>query len=260
MKNKLMKIVTCLTVLLFIVYFTNWLISLILKGDMSFDKLNLLIAFIGLFSTFGGALVGALISGQYTLKAIDKEKDQKRLDQISELQNILLFNADEVFRIFNKIFEEYDTNSESVLTKLASTDNNLKIAKEARENKTENLKSSQTNEKQCKSPSFIEFGYDDIKRIVRYIDILNEMSPKYYLLQSSPDKEYNDRKYYINLLYQLKQTLGLLRLQMIREEEKVYLKIKNGEKEKTENNIRQAFSKLMKVHYEIALVQPEELI
>lgn len=269
MKNK--KTLWILTISLF--SFVVWFFCLVLKREVSFDKLNLLVSFIGLFATFGGALVGAFISGQYTLKSIDKEKKQQKLNQISEMQNILLFNADEVLRIFNKIFEDCGFNSDKALKKLIVTDNNLKIAKESWENdsinskKKEAIKSNNNdyeqlfNKLQCKFPVWIEFEYEDRERVTRYIDILRELSPKYYLLQSSSDKEDGDQKYYINLVYQLKQLLDYLRLQMTNEDGKINLKIgKEGKFWKNQKNVIQAFHLLMKVHYEITLVQPENLI
>ncbi len=78
--RRIFATVVIILIILIIGGFGLYLFS-IQKGIKYEDKLIIFISFVGLFSTFGGAFLGALIAGKYSLKAV-KEQEKKKQEAI----------------------------------------------------------------------------------------------------------------------------------------------------------------------------------
>ena len=87
------------------------------------DSLNLSISLFGLLTTFGGSLIGALIAGLFTLKSIEKDRHNKKIERILDLQVNLLFNADSLLIMFNKVFSNKGFDVQKAENKLEEYNN-----------------------------------------------------------------------------------------------------------------------------------------
>lgn len=103
MKNKLRIKILILSILLVLIYYVNWSMG----NNIDFDKLNLLISFIGLFSTFGGAYLGAKISGN---NAISLTREERKYDNSKNI----LTSLRALERIKERLLEKIRENIEVV--------------------------------------------------------------------------------------------------------------------------------------------------
>ncbi|RIO31801.1 hypothetical protein [Staphylococcus saprophyticus] len=187
------------------------------------DSLNLSISLFGLLTSFGGSLLGALIAGLFTLKSIEKDQHNKKIERILDLQVNLLFNADSLLKMFKKVFEYKGFDAQKAKDKLKEYDNksitNNTFVKAF--NDLEKSGQGQGNK--------IEFSeeFEDIKN---YIMLLESQS-SYYSSLMIQKKGVQDKTYYINLLFKLKQLLKKLDEYIEVENENVYLIINTFSKE-----------------------------
>lgn len=187
------------------------------------DSLNLSISLFGLLTSFGGSLLGALIAGLFTLKSIEKDQHNKKIERILDLQVNLLFNADSLLKMFKKVFEYKGFDAQKAKDKLKEYDNksitNSTFVKAFKD--LEKSGQGQGNK--------IEFSeeFEDIKN---YIMLLESQS-SYYSSLMIQKKGVQDKTYYINLLFKLKQLLKKLDEYIEVENENVYLIINTFSKE-----------------------------
>lgn len=115
MKNKYIGIliITLFINLNIIVFYLS--IDQITQFKNAKDNLSILISIIALFATFGGAYLGAKISGQYTLKSIEEQykKQQEKVDYIARQKVTLAIikiedNMDVISYILNNSIESSD--------------------------------------------------------------------------------------------------------------------------------------------------------
>ena len=104
--------IVSLTILAFI--FTVGYILSNIETENKLEGYTISISFIGLFATFGGALVGALIAGRYSLKTVNEQRKMNQIQSINEIQSILLFYDEALIKFYGQIFESIGTNNEEV--------------------------------------------------------------------------------------------------------------------------------------------------
>lgn len=68
---------------------------------------SIAISFVGIFSTFGGAYLGAKISGDNALKISEIERRERSLIEIKKIQNSIRLNQDGAIYFFDTIFRDY---------------------------------------------------------------------------------------------------------------------------------------------------------
>lgn len=186
------------------------------------DSLNLSISLFGLLTTFGGSLIGALIAGLFTLKSIEKDRHNKKIERILDLQVNLLFNADSLLIMFNKVFSNKGFDVQKAENKLEEYNNKsitdstfVKVFNDL-ENPKKNLKNK------------VEFN-EEFESIKNYIILLESLSSYYsnLMIQKNGVK---DKTYYINLLFKLKQLLKKIEDYKSVENNKEYLNINTNSK------------------------------
>lgn len=187
------------------------------------DSLNLSISLFGLLTSFGGSLLGALIAGLFTLKSIEKDRHNKKIERILDLQVNLLFNADSLLEMFKKVFEYKGFDAQKAKDKLKEYDNKsitnstfVKVFKDL-ERYGKGLENK------------IEFS-EEFEGIKNYIMLLESQS-SYYSNLMIQKKGVQDKTYYINLLFKLKQLLKKIDEYIEVENDKVYLNINTFSKE-----------------------------
>ncbi|WP_204180527.1 MULTISPECIES: hypothetical protein [unclassified Staphylococcus] len=201
--NKRYKIMSLIGTILSIVFVCLCvLISIKFKQGV---PLEIILLSIGLFATFGGAALGACISGIYTLKAIEKEKTYKKQEKIAEMQSVILFNSDDIVRMFNTVFNSNNFNSEDVKKELEKFRCNI-----IKDNDYKKVFNKLSTKQGCMiTNNKVEFKNNEFQKIKDFVRLLEEMSNLYqYLLVKKDSKK--KEKHYLNLLYQLKQLLKQL--------------------------------------------------
>lgn len=187
------------------------------------DSLNLSISLFGLITSFGGSLLGALIAGLFTLKSIEKDRHNKKIERILDLQVNLLFNADSLLEMFKKVFEYKGFDAQKAKDKLKEYDN-----KSIKNNKfVKVFKDLEKSEKGLENK--IEFS-EEFEGIKNYIMLLESQSSFYSNLMIQK-KGVQDKTYYINLLFKLKQLLKKIDEYIEVQNDKVYLNINAFSKE-----------------------------
>lgn len=161
------------------------------------DSLNLSISLFGLLTTFGGSLLGALIAGLFTLKSIEKDQHNKKIERILNLQVNLLFNADSLLKMFYKIFKYKGFDTQKAKNRLKEYDNKS-ITTSTFEKVFNDLETEKLKNK-------IEFK-EEFESVKNYI-ILLESQASYFSNLMVQKNEVKDKTYYINLLFKLKQLL-----------------------------------------------------
>lgn len=76
LKNRTNIIFTLVSLILFV--FGIYYLHLTFKDINKTDRIDIYISFIGIFATFGGAYLGAKISGIYTIKSLKITEDNKK--------------------------------------------------------------------------------------------------------------------------------------------------------------------------------------
>ncbi|MCY1599443.1 hypothetical protein [Staphylococcus pettenkoferi] len=85
------------------------------------DKISIFISFVGLFATFGGAYLGAKISGDNAKKLYEKQKREKEkslFNKIDLMVNVKLISIYDHAERFQKSIEEnfeYDKNNDTLI-------------------------------------------------------------------------------------------------------------------------------------------------
>lgn len=181
------------------------------------DSLNLSISLFGLITSFGGSLLGALIAGLFTLKSIEKNQHNKKIERILDLQVNLLFNADSLFKMFNKVFKYKGFDAQKAENKLEEY-NNKSITDSTFVKVFNDLSNSKINFK-----NKIEFN-DEFESIKKYISLLESLS-KYYSNLMIQKNGVKDKTYYINLFFKLKHLLKKIEEYKSVEDNKEYLTI-----------------------------------
>src|SRR5699024_1696075 len=142
--------------------------------------LEILLLSIGLFATFGGAALGACISGIYTLKAIEKEKTYKKQEKIAEMQSVILFNSDDIVRMFNTVFNSNKFNYEDVKKELEKFRCNI-----IKDNDYKKVFNKLSTKQGCMiTNNKVEFKNNEFQKIKDFVRLLEEMSNLYQYLRS----------------------------------------------------------------------------
>lgn len=184
------------------------------------DSLNLSISLFGLLTTFGGSLLGALIAGLFTLKSIEKDRHNKKIERILDLQVNLLFNADSLLKMFYKIFKYKGFDTQKAKNRLKEYDNKS-ITTSTFEKVFNDLETEKLKNK-------IEFK-EEFENVKNYI-ILLESQASYFSNLMIQKNEVKDKTYYINLLFKLKQLLKKIEEYKRVENNKEYLIINTNSK------------------------------
>lgn len=184
------------------------------------DSLSIVIAFIGIFATFGGAYLGAKISGQYTLKSIEEQykKQQDKVDYIARQKATLAIikiedNMEVISYILNNSIESSDERALKSSGEIC--DNFIIPIKELLE--TEDVKKASINIYIALS-KYIEVGnrlanYSRHSYDYEYPELDNEVVKSfyrdYYLTQEEIElrDNYNSVHHYIAESYMIYNTL-----------------------------------------------------
>ncbi|OAO18535.1 hypothetical protein [Mammaliicoccus lentus] len=234
MKDKLNLILLAVIGVFAFVLFFGFILSNI-DPDNKIEAYTLAISFVGIFATFGGAYLGALTSGKYSLKVVEKQMINERKDNLNKLVTSLGFYNISLFKIFNDMFKRIDANNVEIEKDF---ENNIPIDKII---------------DQYKGSSFI--FYIDKKQtcdIEEYIKHIKSMSPQYYHFIRK-DKE--NANYYLNKIIILAQLIEIFpKIIKYDDNKKTYIHIKDSE-----DYILKTFKALLEVNNEIIQIDNNEL-
>lgn len=78
-KENLRTIIVIIVVSMIAILSFGLVIGQMVEKEYIYETLMIIISFVGVFATFGGAYLGALIAGKYTLKTVHMNEDIKRV-------------------------------------------------------------------------------------------------------------------------------------------------------------------------------------
>lgn len=90
------------------------------------DTLKILISIIGLFTTFGGAYLGAYLSGKNALHNIKRQNYIDKVDNLKAIQNELLFNMNYLWDFLSNVYAPLGFSLKKVKIELGSIDRETK--------------------------------------------------------------------------------------------------------------------------------------
>lgn len=88
MRKNSWLITVIIVILILVIFGFGGAFQNIFNGHANFDGYMLVISILSLFSTFGGAYLGAKVSGEYTLKANEKQFEEQRFIIREKAQNM----------------------------------------------------------------------------------------------------------------------------------------------------------------------------
>lgn len=195
------------------------------------------ISFIGIFATFSGAYLGALIAGKYSLKTVEKQFINERKDNLNKVVVTLSFYNISLFKVFNSIFEQINTCNEKIEADIKNdTPLNLIFKKYIKPGD--------------------KYGYIFEERYTNYIkeynDLIKELSPQFSYFVRKGKK---NPDYYLNKIFVLSQYIEILYSEVkIRNSNEKYINIKDSEE-----LLLKTFKTLLEVNEEIINVDNDEL-
>ncbi|MCG3213558.1 hypothetical protein LWI30_04060 [Staphylococcus epidermidis] len=184
------------------------------------------INFVGIFATFGGASLGAYLSGIFALKTTEKTQKIKLENDLKKLQACIRINISEIDTILDKISDYTELKKDKLLDYLKK---NSELTEKNLENKEKIIHCWQRSinpELLKEKYPLIRFEMDTISKIEQTINFLDKISSNFYLLniQSRGNDHisilYNYKKYLIELkrLINDEGTGGKLRIRELSEE------------------------------------------
>lgn len=226
-------------------------ISFMINKKVVYETFDIIIAFLGLFTTLIGAYLGASVAGKKAIETINIERENEKKDKIAQIQNVLLFNNVNLLRIFSEIFTKYEFDNEKAKQKL----NEYKKVEDNKNINYDKCFNELTVSPDTKGSRF-KLSSDVKRDIDSYNDLLTDMSWNYHHLLIRIN-EIEDDKYYINLLSMLKQKLNILSKFIADKEGKFCVILNNSE---TRSSILNCFDSLIEVNDEIAKVNTDVLM
>lgn len=209
MRDKVQLILIFLLGVVAFILFFGFVLSNI-DPDNKLEAYTLAISFAGIFTTFGGAYLGAKISGEYAINVANKEREEYKQEQ-KYIRNVYIIKYIEINSImFSKV--------NGIYTKLRNIVNNEEVIYKVYNTKEITLNFPEDNEtmKVIELHDFIyEFNnlitniINNEKCIVaeaQYTDALLRIhiSSKYFLNTFKPkeivDYDFNEFKYYLEEL------------------------------------------------------------
>ncbi|MDW4289975.1 hypothetical protein QI122_08040 [Staphylococcus saprophyticus] len=201
------------------------------------EVLPIIISVFGLFATFGGAYLGALIAGKYSLRTVEKQFINERKNNLNKVVVTLSFYNISLFKVFNSIFKQINTCND-------------KIERDIKNDISLNV----IFEKYIKSGD--EYKYTISEHYINYIreynDLIKELSPQfsYFIIKGKKNSNF-----YLNKIFVLSQYIEILYsvIKVSNTNEK-YIHIKDSE-----DLLLKTFKALLEVNDEIINVDSNEL-
>lgn len=175
------------------------------------DSLSLIIAFIGIFTTFGGAYLGAKISGENALHNIKRQNYIDKVDKLKAIQSEITFNMNYLWNFLSKVYQPLGFSRKSVKIKLESVDR-----------ETEYFYLNVYNKLVKNDLTQIKIDKSFYLNLLLLKDIINSNSREYRLFDEIfPD---NEKKYFnIDKFYKLKQNIDIVMKFITMKESYVYI-------------------------------------
>ncbi|NKE84874.1 hypothetical protein HFD07_06835 [Staphylococcus arlettae] len=201
------------------------------------EVLPIIISIFGLFATFGGAYLGALIAGKYSLKTVEKQFINERKDNLNKVVVTLSFYNISLFKVFNSIFKQINTCND-------------KIEKDIKNDIPLNL----IFKKYIKTGDKYEYIFKEhyMNYIREYNDLIKELSPQFSYFVIKGKKNSN---FYLNKIFMLSQYIEILYSEVkVRNTNEKYINIKDNE-----DLLLKTFKALLEVNDEIINIDNDEL-
>lgn len=219
MKKTIIFVAWCIFVMVLIL-FSEFLVIAIKNNEFN-EYFTMIISTISIFATFGGAYLGAKISGDNARKLEDIKYKQNISKTIDSAKILINMNLDYITHIHTFIVEYYCIDRKKFLINLIAERENLY---------EDNYKPKQTDERKFKT---IEF----INNYIRVVpekkssskDLHKEINEIDNLIKKLDTKLIYFSKRELNIIFQLKQVLQILNNYICNSERNLYILPKSGQ-------------------------------
>lgn len=164
------------------------------------DSLSLIIAFTGIFSTFGGAYLGAKISGDNALHNIKRQNYIGKVDKLKAIQSEILFNMEYMWLFLSNSYKEVGFTTQDVKEQL-----------DLKKSIIQNTFLVIYNDLATKDLTILKVNKVHYLNLCLLRDVINNNSREYRLFDELfSDYEGSDSYHNINKFYKLKQNIDSL--------------------------------------------------
>ncbi|WMM15859.1 hypothetical protein [Staphylococcus saprophyticus] len=224
-------------VIIFLILILAYILGILVQKTGLENPVEISLLFIGLFATFGGAYLGALIAGKYSLRTVEKQFINERKNNLNKVVVTLSFYNITLFKVFNSIFKQINTCND-------------KIERDIKNDIPLNV----IFEKYIKSGD--EYKYTISEHYINYIreynDLIKDLSPQfsYFIIKGKKNSNF-----YLNKIFVLSQYIEILYsvIKVSNTNEK-YIHIKDSE-----DLLLKTFKALLEINDEIINVDSNEL-
>ncbi|WP_239740061.1 hypothetical protein [Mammaliicoccus sp. P-M59] len=119
-KENLRTIIVIIVVSMIAILSFGLVIGQMVEKEYIYETLLLIISFVGVFATFGGAYLGARIAGEYTLNAVEKQNEKEQHSKNIKIRNKMTLSIvrveDEISGLSEHLSSFYETNDPKGLT------------------------------------------------------------------------------------------------------------------------------------------------
>lgn len=183
------------------------------------ELLKIIISILALFTTFGGAYLGAKISGENALHNIKRQNYIDKVDKLKAIQSELLFNMNYLWDFLSNVYAPLGFNLKKVKIELKSIDRDTKYFYLHIYNKL--VKNDLTK---------VEIDESFYLNLLLLKDVINANSREYRLfdeiLPSDENKYFNTDKF-----YKLKQNIDSIKNFITVEEHYAYIHLNKESKQ-----------------------------
>lgn len=204
MKKMDMKTILFLVLILFLSLFSFILLVGYLLNEVSKSKdlqgFQIAISFAGIFATFGGAYLGAKISGENAIHNIKRQNYIDKVDKLKALQSEILFNMEYMWSFLSNSYKE-----------IGFTTKDVKNQFDLKKSIVQNTFSVIYKDLATKNLSILKLSKVHYLNLCLLRDVINNNSREYRLFDELfSDYEGSDSYHNINKFYKLKQTIDSL--------------------------------------------------
>ena len=195
-------------IIIFIIFSILFYLLVFTSGNFIFNKFSndgresfiAAITFFSVFATFGGAYLGAKISGDNALHNIKRQNYIDKVDKLKALQSEILFNMEYMWSFLSNSYKE-----------VGFTTKDVKNQFDLKKSIVQNTFSVIYKDLATKNLSILKLSKVHYLNLCLLRDVINNNSREYRLFDELfSDYEGSDSYHNINKFYKLKQTIDSL--------------------------------------------------
>ncbi|MFQ3837919.1 hypothetical protein [Staphylococcus pseudoxylosus] len=245
-------IIGLISLMIFAFIFTIGYILSNIDPENKLEGYTIAISFIGIFATFGGAYLGALIAGKYSLKAVEEQNRMNKIEIVGEIQSVFLFSSEDLIKFYQTIFNYNGFDNRKAENMIYGNGN---IDYEVAFDELSSIPSYKNGYKSLTMHAVLAFDNDDIQNIQKYTNMIETLIPKLHHLIIK--NNCNDSLYYLNLIYILKQQIDKFNSYIDYEKQQILIDMRKID---VRIHLLDSFNSFLKVYNKIAKKEPSNLV